>query len=247
MDKALYIAMTGAKHNMKAQANHANNMANVNTTGFRADFAQARSMSVYYGDGHPTRAYALSESPATDFDHGPIQQTGRDLDVAINGDGFLAVQSPDGGEAYTRAGDLQLDANGLLRTGNGLLVMGNNGPIALPPIEKVAIGDDGTISIVAQGEGPETLVEVDRLKLVNPDPAQMEKSADGLFRHTDIPVLVADADVQVISGAVEGSNVNAVEAFTEILSLSRQYELQVKLMKTVQEQSESSARLLQVS
>ncbi len=247
MDKALYIAMTGAKHNMKAQANHANNMANVNTTGFRADFAQARSMGVYYGDGQPTRAYALTESPATDFAPGRVQQTGRDLDVAINGDGFIAVQSPEGGEAYTRAGDLQLDANGLMRTGNGLLVYGNNGPIALPPSSKVAIGDDGTISIVAQGEGPENLVEIDRIKLVNPNLAQMEKSPDGLFRHDEIAVLDADADVQITSGALEGSNVNTVEAFTEILSLSRQYEMQVKLMQTVKEHSESSARLLQMS
>lgn len=247
MDKALYIAMTGAKHNMKAQANHANNMANVNTTGFRADFAQARSMAVYYGDGHPTRAYALTESPATDFKQGVINQTGRDLDVAINGSGFIAVQGRDGTEAYTRAGDLQLDANGILRTGNGLPVYGNNGPIALPPIEKVTIGSDGTISIVAQGQGPETLVEVDRIKLVNPDPAEMEKSADGLFRHAVQPVLPVDAGVQVTTGALEGSNVNVVEAFTDILSLSRQYEMQVKLMKTVQQNSESSARLLQMS
>ncbi|MDO3385081.1 flagellar basal-body rod protein FlgF [Gilvimarinus sp. SDUM040013] len=247
MDKALYLAMTGAKHNMMAQANHANNMANVNTTGFRADFAQARAMGVYYGDGQPTRAYALTESPATDFEKGPINVTDRDLDVAINGDGFFAVQSKDGSEAYTRAGDFQLDTNGILRTGNGLAVMGNNGPIALPPIEKVAIGSDGTVSIVAQGEGPETLVAIDRIKLVLPELGNLEKSPDGLFRDREQAVLPADANVQVTSGALEGSNVNAVDAFTDILTLSRQYEMQIKLMKSVEQNSESSSSLLRMS
>ncbi|MDO6745984.1 flagellar basal-body rod protein FlgF [Gilvimarinus sp. 1_MG-2023] len=247
MDKALYIAMTGAKHNMMAQANHANNMANVNTTGFRADFAQARSMGVYYGDGQPTRAYALTESPATDFESGPINATGRDLDVAINGTGFFAVQSNDGSEGYTRAGDFQLDANGILRTGSGLPVLGNNGPIALPPIEKIAIGADGTLSIVAQGEGPETLVAIDRLKLVQPDLATLEKFPDGLFRDLNQAILPADATVQVSAGALEGSNVNAVDSFTDILTLSRQYEMQIKLMKTVEQNSESSSSLLRMS
>ena len=247
MDKALYIAMTGAKHNMIAQTSHANNMANINTTGFRADYAVARSMGVYYGDGQPTRAYAMTESPASDFTPGPVQQTGRELDVAINGDGFLAVQSPTGAEAYTRAGNLNLDANGILRTAEGLPVMGNNGPIALPPATQISIGEDGTISVQGQGEGPETLVEIDRLKLVKPDYDSLEKSADGLFRQLDGVDLVADADVRVTSGALEGSNVNAVDAFTDILSLSRQYEMQVKLMKTFEQNSESSARLLQMS
>src|SRR5690554_2535867 len=148
MDKALYIAMTGAKHNMLAQASRANNMANINTTGFRADFAQARSMGVYYGDGMPTRAYALTESPATDFTQGPVVQTGRDLDVAVNGEGFIAVQAPDGGQAFTRAGDLKLDAAGILRTGAGRPGLGNNGPIALPPFGHWGFGRAGTISIV---------------------------------------------------------------------------------------------------
>lgn len=247
MDKALYIAMTGAKHNMMAQTNHANNMANINTTGFRADFAQARSMGVYNGDGLPTRAYAMAESPATDFRSGSIVQTGRDMDVAVNGEGFIAVQAPDGGQAYTRAGNLQVDAAGILRTGAGLPVMGNNGPIALPPFESMSVGRDGTISIVAEGQGPETLVELDRIFLVNPELAEMKKGADGLLRQRDGIELPADAQVSLVTGALEGSNVNAVAEFTEILSLSRQYEMQVKLMKTVEQNSESSVRLLQIS
>jgi len=247
MDKALYIAMTGAKHNMLAQTNRANNMANINTTGFRADFAQARSMGVYYGDGYATRAYALTESPATDFTPGPLVQTGRDLDVAINGDGFIAVQAPDGGQAFTRAGDLKVDAAGILRTAGGLPVLGNNGPIALPPFEQLSIGRDGTISIVGEGQGPETLAELDRIQLVNPELTELYKGTDGLLRHTDNLVLPGDANVLLTVGALEGSNVNAVSEFTEIMTLSRQYEMQLKLMQTVQQNSESSARLLQIS
>lgn len=247
MDKALYIAMTGAKQTMQAQTNHANNMANLNTTGFRADFAQARSMPVYFGEGHPSRAYAQTESPASDFKPGPMKQTGRDLDVAINGDGFIAVQSADGTEAYTRAGNLSIDANGMLRTHSGLPVMGNDGPIALPPLQKIEIGSDGTLSIVAQGQGPEALVEIDRIKLVNPDLQEFRKGQDGLFRQLDGLVAPADAAVSLTSGMLEGSNVNAVDEFTQILSLSRQYEMQMKLMSTAKQNSETSARLLQIS
>lgn len=247
MDKALYIAMTGAKHNMMAQTVHANNLANLNTTGFRADFAQARSMAVYNGEGQPTRAYALTESPATDFEQGPMINTGNEMDLAINGAGFIAVQAPDGGEAYTRAGNLAIDANGVLRTSNGLVVMGNGGPITFPPLEKLEIGSDGTLSIVAQGQGPEAMVEINRIRLVNPDLQNVTKGEDGLFRQRDgLPAPVA-AEVRVVGGFLEGSNVNAVSAFTDILSLSRQYEMQVKLMKTVEENSSASARLLQMS
>ncbi|MDQ2077338.1 flagellar basal-body rod protein FlgF [Marinimicrobium sp. ABcell2] len=247
MDKALYIAMTGAKHNMMAQTNHANNMANLSTDGFRADFAQARSMPVYYGDGHPTRAFALTESPATDFSPGPMKQTGRDLDIAIQGDGFIAVQAPDGTEAYTRAGSLSIDPNGILRNSAGLAVMGNDGPIALPALQKMEIGIDGTLSIVAQGQGPEAMVEIDRIKLVNPDLQNMTKGEDGLFRQIVGGDAFPDAAVTVVSGSLEGSNVNAIHEFTQILSLSRQYEMQLKLMSTVKENSEHSARLLQIS
>jgi flagellar basal-body rod protein FlgF len=247
MDKALYIAMTGAKHNMLAQTNHANNLANLNTTGFRADFAQARSMGVYYGEGQPTRAYALTESPATDFAQGAMINTGNEMDLAVNGPGFLAVQAPDGTEAYTRAGNLSIDAAGVLRTSNGLPVLGNGGPITFPPLEKLEIGGDGTLSIVAQGQGPEAMVEINRIRLVNPAAQNLEKGEDGLFRQRDgLPAPVA-AEVRVVGGFLEGSNVNAVNEFTNILSLSRQYEMQVKFMKSVEENSTASVRLLQMS
>lgn len=247
MDKALYIAMTGARHNMLAQTNHSNNLANLNTTGFRADFAQARSMPVYYGEGQPTRAYSLTESPASDFGQGPMISTGNDLDVAINGEGFIAVLAPDGTEAYTRAGGLRIDANGVLRNDSGLALVGNAGPIALPPLEKLEVGSDGTLSIVALGQGPEAMVEVDRIKLVNPDLQNLTKGDDGLFRQRDAQQAPPAAEVTLVSGFIEGSNVNAIHEFTNILSLSRQYEMQVKLMKDIQQNSESSAQLLRMS
>ena len=175
MDKALYIAMTGAKQNMYAQSVHANNLANVSTTGFREDFEQARSMSF-----SPTRANALTENPATNFTQGPMIQTGNSLDIALKGEGWIAVEAPDGGEALTRAGDLQLDVNGFLKTGSGLQVLGEGGAIAIPPSAKVEIGADGAISVLPLGADA-AIAQVDRIRLVNPDPATLEKRADGLI------------------------------------------------------------------
>lgn len=246
MDKMLYVSMTGASQNTLAQRSHANNLANISTNGFRRDFEQARAMPVY-GETFPSRVYAMSERPGTDFTPGTLQETGRDLDVAISGQGWLAVQAADGGEAYVRTASLQIDALGQLRTGNGLPVLGNGGPIAVPPEQKVEIGQDGTITIRALGEGPNVLAEVDRLKLVNPDLKQMEKGTDGLIRFKGPAPVVIDAAVQVTSGFLETSNVNAVEEMTAILSLSRQFELQVKMMRTAEDNSAAMARVLQMS
>lgn len=247
MDRALFIAMTGAKHNMLAQANRANNLANLNTTGFRADFEQSRSMGVYYGDGLPTRAYALTESPSADFTPGAMMTTGNPLDIAVQGAGFIAVQAPDGTEAYSRAGDLAIDAQGMLRTANGLPVMGDAGPINIPENERVQIGADGTISIIGLGQGPEAMVEAARIKLVNPALQNLEKGDDGLFRQRDGLNAVVDANVRVHAGMLESSNVNAVAEFTQIMSLARQYEMQVKVMKSAEENSAASTQLLQMS
>ncbi|MGQ7958669.1 flagellar basal body rod protein FlgF [Pseudomonas sp. SP16.1] len=246
MDKLLYVSMTGAHNNTLAQRAHANNLANVSTSGFRRDFEQARSMPLF-GDGYPARVYAMSERPATDFRPGSLQETGRDLDVAVGGKGWIAVQAADGSEAYVRTASLNIDALGVLRTGNGLPVMGNAGPIAVPPEQKVEIGQDGTISIRALGEDPNVLAEVDRIKLVNPDPKSLEKGSDGLIRLRGQAEAPADATVQVTSGFLESSNVNAVEEMTAILSLSRQFELQVKMMRTAEDNASSMARVLQIS
>ena len=247
MDKAIFIAMSGAKQTMLAQQAHANNLANVKTTGFKEDFTQARSMPVY-GEYYPTRAYAMTERPGTNFDSGPLIQTGNNLDVAIKGDGWIAVQAEDGSEAYTRAGDFNIDINGQLRTGKGLPVLGDGGPIVLPPSAKIEIGADGTISVLPLGAAAVGLAQVDRIRLVNPDSADLEKSEDGLV-HLKDGVAPPDLDgaIQVAPGFLEGSNVNAVSALTDILSLSRQYELQVKLMSQADQISQSTARLLQFS
>ncbi|OHC30193.1 MAG: flagellar biosynthesis protein FlgF [Pseudomonadales bacterium RIFCSPLOWO2_12_59_9] len=246
MDKMLYVSMTGAHQNTLAQRAHANNLANISTTGFRRDFEQARSMPIF-GDGYPSRVYAMSERPGTDFTPGSLQETGRDLDVAIGGKGWLTVQAPDGSEAYVRTASLNVDALGMLRTGNGLPVMGNAGPIAVPPEQKIEIGQDGTISIRALGEGPSVIAEVDRLKLVKPDLAQMEKGTDGMIHYKGAGQLQADANARLDSGFLQASNVNAVEEMTAILSLSRQFELHIKMMRTAEDNDTAMARVLQIS
>ncbi|OBY91321.1 flagellar basal-body rod protein FlgF [Pseudomonas sp. AU11447] len=247
MDRMLYVAMSGASQNTLAMQAHANNLANISTSGFRRDFEQARAMPVF-GDSFPARVYAMSERPATDFTAGALQETGRDLDVAAKGDAWIAVQAPDGGEAYVRTGSLEIDALGQLRTGNGMPVIGNGGPIAVPPEEKIEIGDDGTITVRGLGNQPNALATVDRIKLVSPDPKQLEKGADGLIRlKAGQPAPQADANASLQSGVLEASNVNAVEEMTSILALSRQFELHVKMMRTAEDDSQAMARVLQFS
>ncbi len=247
MDKSLYIAMTGAKENMLAQQINANNLANANTTGFKRDFAVARSMAVE-GSYYPSRVYAVTENPGTDMASGPLEKTGRALDVAVKGQGWIAVQAQDGTEAYTRAGDLKIDANGILRTGSGLPVLGNGGPVAIPPANKVQIGNDGTISIVPKGAPANQLAEVDRIKLVNPPDDQLKKGSDGLMRMKPVNgqprTAQADAGVSLATGFLEGSNVNPVESLISTLQLARQYELQVKAMHTSDQNAQSAAQIL---
>ncbi|NKB31963.1 MAG: flagellar basal-body rod protein FlgF [Pseudomonadales bacterium] len=245
MDKAIYIGMTGASQNMAAQAVQANNLANASTTGFRADLIQARTEQVE-GEGFETRFYNVLQPNATDFTQGPLMETGNELDIAISGDGFLAVQTADGSEAYTRAGDLQLTAFGELVNGSGLPVIGNAGPIAIPPNQKIEIGTDGTISVLEQGQGAEAITAFDRIKLVNPDTEMLVKGSDGLLRRNDGVPELADGAVRVQSGFVEASNVNVVDAMVEMISLSRNFEMNIKLIRTAEENSEASAQLLQV-
>jgi flagellar basal-body rod protein FlgF len=239
--------MSGAKQTLLAQTANANNLANTQTTGFKSDLEQFRSQPVF-GAGYPTRVYAMTERPGTDLSHGAMQTTGRDLDVAINGEGFIAVQGTDGKEAYTRAGDLRITPEGFLRTGTGLQVIGQNGPITIPPSEKLTIGSDGTISIVPLGTGNvTTLVTLDRIKLVNPAMSDMEKLGDGLLHPKNGKPLVASADVSLNQGVLEGSNVNALVAMTEMIDLARNFELQTKVMKNVDENSAASAKLMQMA
>ncbi|MFA7096516.1 MAG: flagellar basal-body rod protein FlgF [Gammaproteobacteria bacterium] len=245
MDRLLYVAMTGASQTMLAQAANSHNLANVSTTGFRADLEAFRSLPVY-GPGYPGRVYAMTEGKGVDFSPGSIITTGRDLDVAVNGSGWIAVQAPDGTEAYTRAGDLRVTSGGMLVTGAGHPVLGNGGPIAVPPYETLEIGADGTISIRPLGQGAETLAVVDRIKLVDPPLQDLEKGQDGFLRLKDGVTAFPEAHVQLVSGALESSNVNAVDAMVRMIELARQFELQVKTMKTAEENDAVSARVMQL-
>ena len=247
MDKLLYVAMSGAKQNMNSLAVRANNLANANTDGFKADMAQARSMQAF-GEGLPTRVFAMTESPSADFTAGPIKTTGRDLDIAVKGDGWIAVQSADGGEAYTRSGSLSFDTSGLLRNDRGNLIMGDAGPIVLPlPIEKVEIAQDGIISVRPLGSPAENIEEVGRIKLVNPGNQNLMRGEDGLFRLISGDNAPADAFITLESGAVEGSNVNAVSEMVSLIDLQRQFEMQVKMMKTAEEMDKASSSLMRIS
>ncbi len=246
MDRMIYVAMSGAKETMLAQASNSNNLANANASGFLADLQQFRAMPVF-GDGFPTRVYSMSERPGTDFSHGEIMNSGRDLDVSIQGEGWFALQARDGSEAYSRRGDLKIDSNGLLTTGNGLPVLGNNGPIAIPPAEKIDIAPDGTISIVPLGQLAEEVAVIDRIKMVRPDQAQLEKGADGLMRLRSGDPVQADAAVRLSSGHLEASNVNIVDAMVDMIELSRRYEMQVKMMKTAGDIEESSASIMRIA
>jgi flagellar basal-body rod protein FlgF len=247
MDRSLYIAMSGAKQSLLAQNSNANNLANMQTTGFKSDLEWFRSRPVF-GEGYPTRVYAMIEKPGTNFSPGTMQTTGRDLDVAVNGEGLIAVYGEDGKESYTRAGDLRITPEGFLRTGTGLPVMGQNGQITVPPSEKLTIGSDGTISIVPMGAGNVTTLQVlDRIKLVNPEMKELEKQGDGLLHPKNGIPFEASADVSLVQGVLEGSNVNAFVAMTEMIELAKNFELQTKVMRNADENSGASARLMQMA
>ncbi|MFI3120625.1 MAG: flagellar basal-body rod protein FlgF [Methylococcaceae bacterium] len=248
MDRSLYIAMSGAKQTLQAQNSNANNLANMQTTGFKSDLDWFRSRPVT-GAGYPTRVYAMNEKAGTDFSSGAMQTTGRDLDVAINGEGWIAVQGGDydSKEAYTRAGDLRITPEGLLKTGSGLQVVGQSGPITIPPAEKVTIGTDGTISIIPMGSGNATTsVQIDRIKLVKPTMDDMEKQGDGLLHAKNGQPVEVSADVSLSSGVLEGSNVSALGAMVNMIELARNFELQAKVMKSVDENSAASGKLMQM-
>lgn len=244
MDRLLYVSMTGAKNNAIAQAVYANNLANVSTIGFKQDFAQARSMQIF-GDSFPSRVYGLTEHPGTDFNHGTLIETSRPLDVSVHESGFITVEDADGKEAYTRNGSFLIDVMGILRLSSGAAVKGDAGPIYIPPYEKLEIARDGNISIRAVGQPTESMIEVNRIKLVNPRLDEISKGIDGLFRRTDDLIESPDASVNLVSGVLEASNVNSVNAMVQILSLSRQFELSIKMMRTAEENDETVQRLVQ--
>lgn len=245
MDRMLYVAMSGARQLVRAQGLVANNLANANTAGFRADRLSLEASPVY-GPGQPARVYVQARGAGLDTGAGALMPTGRELDVAVSGEGYLAVQGPDGREAYTRAGNLQMSANGQLTTGEGWPVLGNSGPIAIPPTEKIEIGADGTISAVSVGQDAATLSVLDRIKLVAPDERTLIKTEQGLLRLSNGVEAAPDAGVTLVAGQLESSNVNAVEQMTAMIDYARQYEMQIKMMSTARDNADRSAELMRL-
>ena len=235
--------MTGARETSLAQAMTSNNLANAKTTGFKADLAQFRSMPAY-GDGLPSRAFVMNERAGYNFDSGSAITTGRDLDVTVRGEGWLVVQNEQGEELLTRRGDLKVTTNGQLVNGAGLPILGDGGPIALPPFEKIDIAKDGTITILPLGAEANATAIVERIRLVNPDPTTLEKNSQGLFKSREQQAFIADANVTLESGALESSNVSVVSELTNMINYSRQFEVQVKLMSSVEERGRALDRLL---
>ncbi|NKF21755.1 flagellar basal body rod protein FlgF [Solimonas marina] len=246
MDRALYVAMTGASETLRQQAINNHNLANASTTGFRAELLASQAQDVN-GPGLPTRVNSAAQTPGWDSRGGNIQQTGRNLDVAMAPDTWLAVQASDGSEAYTKAGDLQLDAYGQLRTASGQTVLGDAGPVTIPQAADLSIGGDGTITVQPLGSGTESLATVGRLKVMQATPDQLERGTDGLMRAKPGVALNPASGNVVTSGALESSNVNLPETMVNMISLARQFELQTKLMKTAEDNAAASSTLTRIS
>lgn len=253
MDRLIYTAMTGASQTLDEQATIANNMANTSTTGFRAQLSAYRAVPLKTQDqlatnnNDVTRTFVLSSTPTPDFTPGIIQKTGNPTDIAIQGDGWFAVQTADGNEAYTRNGSFHFDENGQLVDSLNRTVLGQGGPISAPPGATITVGTDGSISELGGGDSPNQIAVVDRLKLVNPGNATMVRGDDGLFRTSDGQPAQADPTVQVVSGAVEASNVNPVEAMVSMISNARQFEMQMKMLTTADSNEQSANALLNFS
>jgi flagellar basal-body rod protein FlgF len=245
MDRLLSGSLSAMRGAMARQAAVANNLANATTTGFRAEMPATRPLWVQ-GQGLPSRALASEEVLSADMKPGTAMHTGRDLDVALRGDALLTVQAPDGEEAYTRRGDFQLADSGLLTTGDGRPVLGESGPITLPPADKVTIAADGTISIIPTGGDPALPQEVDKLKLVSPQGSRIAKGLDGLFRVRGGGALPSDPDAKLETGALEGSNVNVSESLVQMIEASRGWDMQVKMMATARELDTDATGLMKL-
>jgi flagellar basal-body rod protein FlgF len=243
MDRLAYVAMSGAKETLRAQTANSYNLANASTVGFRADLSAFQAQQVQ-GAGLPSRAYATNSTVGWDASSGTLEQTGASLDVAVQGQGWIAVQGPDGAEAYTRAGDLHVDTDGQLRTAAGYAVLSDSGPVSIPPSSSITVGQDGSVSIVPLGQTPQTIAVAGRIKLVNPPSDTLERIPGGLFRLSNGGDAPADANVQLVSGALESSNVNLASAMTNMIELARQYDMQLKSMKSAEDNDSASTRLL---
>ena len=243
MDRLIYTAMTGASQTMGRQAAVAQNLANVSTTGYRSEEHRLRAVQVQ-SPALPTRAFVVDASTHNDFTPGPMQATGRNLDVAVQGTGFIALAMPDGSEAYTSNGSLQLDVNGVLQTRNGIPVQGDGGVISIPPDVKINVANDGTISVVPQTGEQTSVNAIGRIKLVNPPETDLVRGADGLFRLRAGGAAPTDPNTVAASGYLEGSNVNPVEQMINMISLARQFDLQIKLLTTAGTNDQSATQVI---
>lgn len=245
MDRLIYTAMTGAKQVLEQQANTSHNLANATTNGFRAQLDSFRAVPVI-NNGLQTRAFVVDSTVGTDFTPGPIQSTGRVLDVAVQGKGWFAVQLEDGSEAFTRNGSFKVSENGVLQTQSGMNVMGDGGPIAIPPDVDLTIGADGTVSAIAT-TGAKAVNQLGRIKLVNPPEENIVRGDDGLFRLKGGEIADADAGVRVIGGSLEGSNVNVVDAMVSMISLARQFEMHMNMLKNAENNATKASQLLSLT
>lgn len=243
MDRLIYTAMTGAKSTMGQQAAVAHNMANAATNGFRTEMHKLRAVPVQ-SDALPSRAFVVDASIANDFSEGPLQHTGRVFDMAVQGKGWFAVRTPNGGEAYTRNGSFALDPNGVLRTRDGLEVAGDAGPISIPPDNEIEVAGDGSITAIPSTGSRNAANVVGRLKMVNPDEAQLVRGDDGLFRLATGAAANRDENVRVAGGYLEGSNVNVVEQMVSMISLARNFEMHTKMLQTAQENDRAATRII---
>jgi flagellar basal-body rod protein FlgF len=242
----MYVAMTGATQTMRAQAEVAHNLANADTVGFKAQMSAFQPLAVQ-GPGLATRVNGVAFGEGVDLRQGGQIDTGRTLDIAVQGNGWIAVQGADGTEGYTRAGDLRLTADGMLTDARGDLVLGDGGPISVPQSTQVSIGSDGTISAIPMGQTPNTVSAVGRIKLVNPPTGDISMGTDGLMHLAGGATANADPAVSIKSGALESSNVNPSKMLVQMIELSRQYELQVRGLKGADENAQAATKLLQVT
>lgn len=246
MDRLIYTAMSGAKQAFLQQAGVAQNLANASTIGYRAMEHKFRSVPVQ-GDGVATRAFVVDASVADTFVQGPLMATGRPLDVAVQGAGWIAVEGKDGREAYTRAGNLQINANGQLQTVSGLNVMGEGGTIAVPPDNQITIAPNGTISAVPLYGTPNNVNAVGRIKLVNPAENELVRGDDGLFRTKTGTPAVVDENVKLATETLEGSNVNPVDSMVSMISLARQFEMQIKMVQSADTNANKASQILSMN
>lgn len=245
MDRLLYVAMAGAKQAEYRQAIVAQNLANVTTSGFKEDLAAFRAVPVVGGSSQNARAYAVTQGTSSSFTAGPMQQTGSDLDVAVDGEGWISVQTATG-EAYTRNGELAIDSTGLLKTRSGNVVIGEAGPLSVPENTRISVAPDGLVTGMSMGNSSQK-VEIGRIKLVNPAADQLEKGSDGLFRQRNGQPALADEKVKLASGVLEGSNVNAVDQLVSMISTQRLYDMQVKMMQMAEQNDRSATQILSFS